>query len=167
MMEIPPPIIDCSKVILFAKNDDDVEYTDRIDLHVGGKSGFERIGELPHLVISEPYNWPDTYLLMFCDEDWVVKGVLNYTTIDEAKIKAERGYKGISEKWQECPYDEESRNDFLRDEYEVDPKSEWWTSICSFCGRKDSEFKSILVGKYASICKECVASFYKAFNEDS
>jgi hypothetical protein len=69
MSEIPPPIIDCTKVVLFAKNDDVVEYTDRIDLHVGGENGFERIGELPNLVISEPYREPNTYLLMFCDED--------------------------------------------------------------------------------------------------
>ena len=60
---------------------------------------------------------------MFCDDDWNTKGVIAYTTVEEAKIKAERGYKNISEKWQESPYNDDDINDYLRDEYNVDPKS--------------------------------------------
>ena len=167
MSNIPPPIIDCAKVLLYAVNDDAVEYTDNLELHVGGEAGFKRIGELPYLAISETYNEPQTYLLMFCNEEWDVQGVIRYTTIDEAKIKAERGYRGIAEKWCKSPYDEENINDFLRDEYEVDPKSEWWKFYCSFCGKEDSKCGSVVRGKYASICKSCVLSFYEAFTENS
>lgn len=104
---------------------------------------------------------------MFCDSAWQVLGVIAFTTIEEAKIKAEKAYKGISGKWEASPYSEEQSDHFLRDEYEVDPKSEWWTTICSCCGRKDSELEAVLVGKYANICKSCALSFAEAFSEDA
>lgn len=141
MNTLPPPIIDSAKVIVFALNDSDVVYTDKIELHIGTEEGeFQRLGEVQQLAISIPYNTPDKVLLMFCDASWQVLGVIAYTTIEEAKIKAERGYKGISDKWVASPYSEDQIEDFLRDEYEVDPKSEWWITICSFCGKRDSEF---------------------------
>ncbi len=166
MSVIPPPIIDSARVIYFAENDSDIEYTDRIELHVGSaENEFERIGELPNLAISKTYNELNEILLMFCDEDWGTKGVIAFTTVEEAKIKAERGYKGITEKWQESTCTENEIDDFLRDEYDVDPKSEWWTSICYFCGKNDYELESVLKGKYASICKNCVINFHQLFNE--
>jgi len=96
---------------------------------------------------------------MFCNEEWEVVGVIDFTTIDEAKIKAERGYSGISKKWMESPYDDETINDFIRNEYEVDPGAKWWSTICSFCGQQDLEVEQILVGKYACICQNCVIEF--------
>lgn len=85
----PPPIIDSAKLICFAKNDDEVECTDRIDLHVSNSEGeFERIGEIPNLAISRTYGERNDYLLMLCDAEWGVKGVIAFTSIEEAKIKA-------------------------------------------------------------------------------
>lgn len=157
----PPPIIDSAKLVIFASNDENVEYTDRIDLHVGtSENGFVRIGEMPNLAITRTY-YDNSYLLMLCDEEWNAKGVIQFTTIEEAKIKAERGYKGIAKKWQDSPYGQEEIDDFLRDEYEVDPKSEWWTMTCSFCGKRDSGLEILFQGKYATICKYCVKSFYE------
>lgn len=167
MDRIPPPIVNTAKVIVYAVNDSDVEYTNKIDLHVGTiDEGLQRVGEVPNLVISSPYNQPEDFLLMFCDSSWEPLGVISFTTIEEAKIKAESGYTGISDKWISNPYSADQIDAFLRSEYQVDPKSEWWTTICSFCGRNDSEFESVLVGKYASICKECVLSYAEIFNED-
>ncbi|MEW5757530.1 MAG: ClpX C4-type zinc finger protein [Pseudomonadota bacterium] len=164
----PPPIIDSARVIVFAFNDTEVKYTDKIELHIGDEDGgFQRLGEVPQLAIARPYNNPGEVLLMFCNASWQAKGVIAFTNIEEAKIKAERGYQGITDKWKYSPYSEEEINNFLRDEYEVDPRSEWWTTICSFCGKKGSELESVLVGKYASICKNCVLSFYKVFNENA
>ncbi len=100
---------------------------------------------------------------MLCNKNWEAEGVIGFTTIEEAKLKAENGYKGISNKWHESEYSEEEISEFLRNEYEVDPKSEWWRVICSFCGKKDSELEAVLKGKYASICKSCVSKYYEAF----
>jgi hypothetical protein len=163
----PPPIIDSAKLILFALNDEDVEYTDRIDLHIGtSENGFVRIGEMPNLAITRTY-YDNSYLLMLCDKVWNTVGVIKFTTIEEAKIKAERGYRGITNKWQESPYSHQDINDFLRDEYEVDPRSEWWTTFCSFCGKKDSELEQLFQGKHAAICKHCVKSFYEEIIKDT
>jgi hypothetical protein len=163
----PPPIIDSAKLISFASNDEDVEYTDRINLHVGTtENDFVRIGEMPNLAITRTY-YDNSYLLMLCDEGWNAEGVLHFTTIEEAKAKAELGYKGISNKWKDSPYGQQEIDDFLRDVYEVDPRSEWWTMICSFCGKKDSEFEQLLQGKYASICRSCVKDFYEEFFSDT
>jgi hypothetical protein len=157
----PPPIIDSAKLIIFAVNDEDVEYTDRIDLHIGtSENGFVRIGEMPNLAITRTY-YDNSFLLMLCDEEWDTKGLIQFTTIEEAQLKAERGYKGINEKWQESPYSQDEIDEYLRDVYEVDPKSEWWTMFCSFCGKKDSELEMLLQGKHATICKHCVKNFYE------
>ena len=159
----PPPIIDSARLIVFAWNDEDVDYTDRIDLHVGtSENDLVRIGEMPNLAITRTY-YDDSYLLMLCDEGWNAKGVIQFATMEEAKIKAERGYKGITPKWHNSPYGQQEIDDFLRDEYEVDPRSEWWTMICSFCGKKGSELEQVLQGKYASICRNCVKNFYDEF----
>lgn len=157
----PPPIIDTAKLIIFASNDEDVEYTDRIDLHAStSENGFVRIGEMPNLAITRTY-YDNSYLLMICDEGWNAKGVIQFATIEEAKIKAERGYKGLNEKWQDSPYSQQEIDDFLRDEYGVDPRSEWWAMICSFCGKNDSELQVLFQGKHATICKNCVKRFYE------
>ena len=59
----PPPIIDSAKVLLFASNDEDVHYTDRIDLHVGTlESGLVRMGEMHHLAIVKTYDDESYYL---------------------------------------------------------------------------------------------------------
>ncbi|MCU7930715.1 MAG: ClpX C4-type zinc finger protein [Candidatus Thiodiazotropha sp. (ex Codakia rugifera)] len=167
-MDSPPPIIDSCKLLFYASNEDDVTFTDRISLFVGGSGDeLKPIGEVQNLAISRTYYEPHEFLLMFCKEDWAVKGVIPFTTIEEAKTKAEKGYNGISSKWKMSPYNEEDIDDFLRDEYEVDPKSEWWTTICSFCGRKDTEFSRLLEGKHAVICEGCVNKFYKVFNENA
>ncbi len=167
-MKIPPPIIDSCKLLYFAENDDEVKFTGRISLFVGDvNEGLEPIGEKPRLVITHTYCEPREYLLMFCDIHWSVKGVISFTTIDEAKIKAERVYNKITQKWKESPYSNEEINNFLRDEYEVDPHSDWWECICSFCAKKDSELEEVLVGEYASICKSCVINFYNEFNENA
>lgn len=141
MAQAPPPVIDSAKVLMYAKNDNEVLYTDSINLFIGGSEELEwkRLGEVENLAICVPYNQSHEILLLFCNNNWETQGALPFTSIDEAKIKAERGYKGISNNWVISPYSEEEIKDFLRDDYEVDPNSEWWKSICSFCNKDDSK----------------------------
>ena len=166
-MKVPSPIIDSSRLLYFAENDASVEYTGRISLFVGGVGKeLEPIGEVPRLVITLTYYEPREYLLMFCDNLWSVKGVIPFTTIDEAKIKAERVYKGISLKWQESPFSDEEIRDYLRDEYEVDPYSQWWTMFCSFCGKSATEFNRLIDGQKEQICEHCVKEYFAALSND-
>ena len=164
----PPRIIDSSKLLEYAFNDADVLFTDNICLFIGSSTDgdHERLGEVPCLAIVAPYYKKDEYLLVFCDEAWRVKGVIAFESFDEAKLKAERGYVGISKKWKKSPYSQEEVHEFLRMEYDVDPTSEWWRSRCSFCDRDDTEFENLVSGKYASICDRCVSDIYCGFIKD-
>ena len=151
----PPPVIDSSRLIAYAFTDGDVDFTDRINLIVGE----HRLGRVPCLAITLNYCVPGDVLLEFCDSDWASTGVTAYKTIEEAKLAAERGYRGIAAKWIESPYSDSDVMEFLRNVYEVDPNSEWWKTICSFCG-KDVNEGQLVVGVRATICSECVGKYY-------
>src|SRR5262245_52959953 len=126
----PPPVIDSARLLSYAYADeDDVEFTDRINLHVSEG----RLGRVPCLAITLNYCVPVDVRLEFCASDWTSKRVIAFTSVEEARIKAERRYARITKKWIESPYTDAQVADFLRDVYEVDPKAEWWKTICSFC----------------------------------
>jgi len=158
---LPPPIIDSARVLCYAIIDADVEYTGRIHLIVEGG----RLGRVPGVAICRNYNNPEDILLLFCDAEWNSQGCIAFTTVEEAKIKAERGYPALSTRWQESPHDAAAVADFLRDVYEVDPKSEWWTHRCSFC-QKNVEGMGISKG-WATICMACVDRFHSAVHDDA
>ena len=120
MAKIPPPIVDCSKLIAFAVNDQDVVYTGKQCLLVGGKL----IGEQAGIVIIHPYNLPDEYLMGFCNKHWRVKGVSAHKSVEEAKRRCEIYYAGISAKWQDSPYCEEdilNHAKYIKEEFGYDP----------------------------------------------
>jgi hypothetical protein len=161
---LPPAVIDQARLLAYACNDDDVVFTDRIELYVGdGTSAMKRLGEVPNLAICSNYCIADDILLFLCDERWEPQGVIACSTVDEAKFKAERGYRGLASKWIDSPYGDEDVDHFLRDVYAVDPRTQWWKSICSYCGRDDSETDEIIVGPRASICRACAAELNAAF----
>jgi len=157
----PPPIIDSARVIEYAHIGQDIPYTGGIHLIVDG----ERLGAVPNLAICRNYCIPDDILLLFCDGEWSSKGCIAFSKVEEAKIKAERGYPGISSLWSETPHDDNAVADFLRDVYDVDPSSEWWRYRCSFC-QKDVEGQGISKG-WATICRSCVEAFHKAFHANA
>lgn len=157
----PPPIVDSAKMLYYAVNDDDVRFTDRIHLIVDG----ERLGEVPCLAICRNYHRPGDVLLLFCDSNWESKGVIAFDSVEAAKAKAELGYQGIGRKWVDTAFSKEEVDRFLREEYEVDPATEWWKVCCSFCGKENSEVTSMLAGKDARICDECIKEFYRLITE--
>ena len=158
---IPPPIIDSARVLLYATVTADMEYTKRIHLIVGG----ERLGRVPNLAICQNYYVPEDVLLLFCDAEWNSQGCIAFTTVEEAKLKAERDYPAIAGQWHATPHDQSAIDDFLRDVYEVDPKSEWWRHRCSFC-QKDVEGMAVSKNS-ATICLACVDSFHEAMHADA
>ena len=118
---------------------------------------------MPGLVIINPYNNPEDFLLGFCDEAWAVAGVIQFDTIEAAKARAEHYYAGVSGKWRATPYSNEQTREYLRTEYEVDPDSEWWMDRCSFCGKEDTETEGMIASDLATICYGCIEDFYKEF----
>jgi hypothetical protein len=87
----------------------------------------KRIGELPGLIILQPYNEPHDYLIGFCDDSWAVQGVIPADSLESAKRKAESYYAGIGSKWRQSPYSETEIREYLLREYQVDPDTDWWT----------------------------------------
>ncbi len=152
----PPPIIASARLLAYAYVDSEVRFTDRITLYVDGT----RLGPVTRLAITRNYCEPCDILLEFCDDTWASKGVIAFKSVEEAKRRAERGYEGIASKWLASTYTNDDIDDFLRNEYEVDPNSEWWKTICSFC-RRERELGMIGVSATATICADCVQRFYE------
>lgn len=161
-MQLPPSVIHSAKLLAYAINDEDVQFTDRISLYVGGVGDeLVRLREMPKIAICSSYNNPDEFLVFLADDDWEPKGTLVGVTLDDAKKVVERGYKGISKKWIESPYSQAETDEYLMDEYGVNPKTQWWVHVCSFCGRKDTEVERMFMRERASICVACIESFYE------
>jgi hypothetical protein len=158
----PPPIIDSMRTLWFAHVDDEVVFTNRIHLLVDG----ERLGRVDCLAICLNYSVPGDFVLCFCDSRWQCAGVIAYKSVEEAKAAAETGYSGISAKWQADTTPEAEVHRYLREEYEVDPTTEWWKTECSFCGRDLPDVEGILAGKNAQICYDCVREFFEDIQKD-
>jgi ClpX C4-type zinc finger len=162
-MSKPPPVIDSARTLFFAVVDDDVMYTDRINLIVGG----ERLGRVECLAICENYCVPNDILLLFCDSEWLSKGVIAGSTVDEVKARAEIGYRGISAKWQKLDASQVDIDRFLREVYEVDPATEWWRMECSFCGKEGERIIGTTRGNKARICDACITVFYEMITNEN
>ena len=120
----PPPIIDSALVLAFAHVSEEIAFSGETHLHAFGKW----VGRVANLAICRNYGEPNDILLLFCDSDWNSEGCIPFNSIDEAKFEAEKDYSGIETKWVNLPHNDEAIADFLRNDYGVDPKTEWWCS---------------------------------------
>jgi len=161
----PPPIIHSARTLFYAVNDDSVNFTGRLNIFVGGEDNLTKLGEMPLLAICEDYQHPKDILLFFCDLDWDPQGGVGLESIEEAKAKAEIGYKGITDKWIPTEFSKDELDKFLRESYEVDPDTEWWKVECAFCGKDDSEVDRLLGSDKAYICDNCIRRLYKIIND--
>jgi hypothetical protein len=149
----PPPIIDAARVLEYA-HVGDLPFTGRIHLNVGG----EWLGQVANLAICLNRNVPDDILLLFCDDEWTTQGCIGRSSVDDVKLDAERGYPGVGMRWRDNPHDAAAVDAFLRDVYEVDPSSEWWTHRCSFCQRVPEA--ALVTSNDAAICQTCIRSLH-------
>ena len=166
MSSIPPPVIDSAKLLAFAHNDSEVEYIDGIELWRGKKDNMHRVGEKACLAICVTYEEPGKILLLFCNTEWESEGCIALPSVEEAKVKAERGYRGISVKWEDTPYSNDDVRIFLRQTYDVNPEVEWWKTICSFCGKEGSQDREMVKSAKAIICQQCSEEIYSFFQEE-
>jgi hypothetical protein len=128
------------------------------------------LGRVPNLAICRNYYEPSDILLLFGNEEWSSPslGCIPFTSIDEAKLKAERGYPGISGCWKKVTYDDAAVAEFLRSEYDVDPNAEWWCFRCSFCQSEIEQESQAIVKGWATICSKCIKEFHASlFGSDA
>jgi hypothetical protein len=94
-MAEPPVVIDSSVVLFYAVVDASIRYTARGFVIVDGKV----IDPVPRLAITRNL-YDGDILVCRCDDDWNVLGVAAYTSLEEAQVRTENVYTGITAKWQ-------------------------------------------------------------------
>jgi NADH pyrophosphatase NudC (nudix superfamily) len=151
-MNRPPPALDCAHVIEYAVTDEAVTFEQRHTLNVGG----EWLGEVSNLAICQ--NFDETEFIVFhCNSEWEVLGVAaGYGSIQEAKERTERSYRGITSKWMASGY---SREEAIK-HVETQLKDQ----SCSFCGRTALQFEAV-AGDVVRICNHCVDDFYEIMHD--
>ena len=146
MIEQPPPVLDCARVIEYAEVDASVRYTGRITVYVDGKE----LGPVPRLAICENMDDASDLLLFYCDREWNVLGAGGGPSLEAVRETAERAYSGISAKW--------LKSNFSREEAKRHLDEHWGDQRCAFCGRTPNQVHFLVQGKTgARICDICVS----------
>ncbi|MDH3911428.1 MAG: ClpX C4-type zinc finger protein [Rhodospirillales bacterium] len=151
-MEMPPPILDCAKVLAYAAVDESVVHVRDNPVYVDGKP----LGAVPNLAICK-YPIEDEHLLFFCRKEWEVLGCTGCPSLEAAKDRAEREYRGIAARWQSYHHEDEAAVD-----------RQCLEPFCSFCGKSFFELERLIWGKDgAVICDGCVRTLAAALNGSS
>ena len=91
----PPSVLDRATVLAYAILDASVNHTGSFTILFDGKP----LAPVPQLAICR--NEGEVEVLLFhCDEQWQVLGATYLPTIEHAIERAEREYRGSTEKWQ-------------------------------------------------------------------
>src|SRR5437867_3651946 len=151
----PPPVLNMARVIAYAFVDDSVRWTGRQCLFVGG----EELGPVPRLALAQNVTGDLKDVLIFhCNDRWEVLGVSGGSTLEEAKVRIERAYRGIGAKWIDANVSiEEAKAWILENSDHI---------VCFFCGRSAGEFQQIVTGKLAAICNLCIDKLHQELHED-
>jgi hypothetical protein len=145
-MTLPPPVLDCARVIEFAVLDESVGYSGRSLLFVDGKE----LGPVPCLAICK-FKAEEEFLLFHCDRDWTVLGFSVHNSLAEAKRRADGVYPGISSVWVDAHVSE--------DEAERHLDKLFGGNRCSFCGKRADQVDRLIQNGEAKICNHCVEEF--------
>lgn len=152
----PPPALDCAHVVEFAVLDETVVFEQRKTLNVGG----EWLGQVPCLAICQ--NLDETeFLIFYCDLNWETLGVAaGYSSIEEAKQRVERSYRGLMRNWMQTGYSRDDAVTYLDGHFKEE--------TCSFCGRDLRKVKSIAsdATKKVRICNVCVDGFHEQMHRE-
>ena len=152
-MTAPPPALDCAQAIEYAIVDAGVAFEQRHTLNVGG----EWLGEVPRLAICRNLDESE-FMVFHCDTEWNVLGVAaGYNSVEEAKAKTERSYRGLASRWVATGYS--------REEAQKNIAAIFKGHECSFCGRLPPEYQSA-VGDAVRICNHCIDEFHEAIHSE-
>lgn len=148
----PPKKIDGLDVVLFAENNDLVEYKDNIDLFVDNT----RISESEYLAICKEVLGQKNILLVFCDKQLSIKGIIKLDSVEQGFDIAENSYKGISANWVE--------NKII---VKSEEKSAYEINECSFCDKPSRDVERLYGSQRSLICNECIEYFSALLKTDS
>ena len=150
MSDAPPPVLDMARVIAYAIVDESVHWTGKQKLFVGDKE----LGPVPKLALCQNVNGDMTDILIFhCNDDWKVIGISGGKKLDNAKISAERAYRGITAKWISANVTEEEARAWIKENY---PEMS-----CSFCERLACNLQQLIESKSGvRVCNYCIDELY-------
>jgi hypothetical protein len=155
MIEEPPPVLNCARVLAYAEVDSSVKHTGRITLYVGGKE----LGPVPRLALCQNFDEGDV-MLFHCDNEWNVLGAGGAPSFEAARESAEKEYAGISAKWIQSRFSREEAESYLRDS--------WGEMHCAFCGRTPNQVHFLAHGKTgARICDICISELKQELEVES
>lgn len=144
---LPPPVIDCARVLAYAFVDD-IECINRELLLVDGNP----LEAVPNLAICANLADENELLLFYCDWDWNSLCAIGGPSIEQLKAHAERNYPGIQTRWIDLNASTEEALAY----YDAQPE----TDRCSFCGKRGFELEQWIQRPSATICKECISEFH-------
>jgi len=150
----PPPVLDGARVLRYAVTKPPVRFSGRTHLLIDGRE----LGRMSKLVVVESL-YGDGIWLQHCDDEWNVVGTSSgFRTVAEALRRAERMYPGIRSAWVNAHV--------TRAEAKAHEKKVWRGHQCNFCGKLPPQVKTVITGRGATICDECVREFYEDLNRD-
>ena len=153
--EMPPPLVDCTRVLYYAIADDSVRYTPRNKIYVGGVE----LGEVPRLAVVRNLV-DDGIMLLHCDEEWNCLGLSGTGSIEDVKAHANSRYDGLASKWRKVPYSDAALAKAVDEEYR--------DQRCSFCGRYHFQIEALMVeGDRAMICGDCVERLHSTLASEA
>lgn len=152
MDSLPPPVLDGARLLAYAIVDTTVGHVATLAPIVNGKP----LSTVPGLAVCQQE--VGTILLMFCDDHWSCIGVAQCSSLEEAKLRAEREYPGLSGKWIDANVNEQGA------QYVQDQEDE---RRCSFCGKSPDAVQQLFTVAGAGICDGCVLDFHKALESAS
>ncbi len=145
----PPPVLDMCWVIAYAHIDDSVVWTGKQLMFVGS----EQLGSVPCLAIGRDTTGElKDVLILYCNEDWEDLGVAGSESIEAAKSRAERHYRGVGAKWVDTGVSLAEAQEWIRENREH--------IFCLFCGRPSEDMNHLFTSKLGAICDHCIDDYY-------
>jgi ribosomal protein L37AE/L43A len=98
-------------------------------------------------------------LVISCGVDWEPLGIAaGFESVDEARKKTERLYRGISGKWLPSKLNMQKAKEMYEAELEAES--------CSFCGRTMLQVTA-MIGEQVRICNHCIDKFYATIRNNA
>ncbi|MGH8760252.1 MAG: ClpX C4-type zinc finger protein [Burkholderiales bacterium] len=134
--------------------DDTVIFEQRHTLNVGGKW----LDRVHRLAVCRNLDDVLEFMVFHCDDDWNVLGVAaGHKSLEEAKAKVERSYRGLAAKWLPSGYTREDAAKHVAEQLKG--------LECSFCGRTPLQYRAV-AGDTFRICNHCVDEFHEVMHEE-
>jgi hypothetical protein len=149
----PPPVLDCARVLHYARIDRSVRYSGRTLLFVRGGE----LGRVPRLAIAEQEGSAGV-LLFHCRKDWRVLGCSAHSSVAEAKKRAESIYLGLSTHWIKSGVTKQKAEQFL--------DSLFGAKRCAGCGRRPDQVRQLVSKRKLLVCDRCIRELLEMLEQD-